>query len=339
MTEKESGRLPGAFVISLDFELHWGFFDRRELDEGLESEMRNARLAAESMLELFREREIHASWAAVGFLMLENREQLDRIAPANNQRPRYNDQGLDPYRVQVGPDERSDPAHFAASLVKKIIAAPGQELASHTFSHYYCLEPGQDEAAFAADMRAAGAAAALHGQAPRSIVFPRNQHNPEYGRILLEHGIGAYRGNPDHPWYRASENRIDRSLRRRAGRLLDSYINLSGKSLQSWNDLRNQDFPLNIRASRFLRPWSSKLAPLEPLKILRIRRSIRTAAETGSIFHLWWHPHNFASHMNENLAGLGLIFDEFDNCRERYGMCSLNMGEIADTVKGPAAEG
>jgi len=331
--------LPGALVISLDFELHWGFCDRRDLDEGLKEELLNARRAVERLLELFSERGIHATWAAVGFLMLEGRDQLETIAPRPDQRPRYHDASLDPYRVAVGGNESVDPWHFAPSLVKKICAAPGQELATHTFSHYYCLEPGQDEAAFAADTKAAAGAARLHGQQPRTVIFPRNQHNPAYGGILRDCGIEAYRGNPEHPLYRSAASRTDRLPWRRAGRLLDSYLNLSGHHLQPWEDLRPAELPMNVRASRFFRPWSRRLQVMETLKIARIRRGIRAAAGSGSIFHLWWHPHNFASNMEKNMANLRLIFDEYKNCRIRYGMRSLNIGEIVDMVKSPESAG
>lgn len=331
MTESKMERLPGAFVISLDFELHWGFCDHRPLDDALKAELLNARRAAERILALFAERKIHASWATVGFLMLQNREQMDRTAP-QDRRPVYSNGRLDSYRVSIGENEAEDPYHYATSLVKKIIAAPGQEPASHTFSHYYCLEPGQNSDSFRADTKAAAEAAGLHGIQPRSIVFPRNQHNPAYSEILREHGIAAYRGNPEHRLYRAAEHMRDQALCRRAGRLLDTYVNLSGDNLQSWEELDRGKTPLNIRASRFLRPWSAKLAILEPLKIRRIRRGIRKAAETGSIFHLWWHPHNFAANTEKNLANLSLILDEFENCRERYGMRTLNIGEIVDMV-------
>ena len=64
------------------------------------------------------------------------------------ERPTYLRPGLDPYVETVGPDEEHDPEHLAGSLVDLIASGPGQELGSHTFSHYYCLEAGQSEDAF-----------------------------------------------------------------------------------------------------------------------------------------------------------------------------------------------
>ena len=327
--------LPGALVLSLDFELHWGYCDHRELDEKLKHELLAARRAVEEMLELFRRRGVHASWATVGFLMFGDRDSLMRVAPEADLRPGYLNGRLDPYRVQTGADEQEDPYHFAAGLVEKIRTTAGQELASHTFSHYYCLESGQTGEAFAADLAAAQkAAGAAKGdtQPLRSIVFPRNQHNPAYADILLDYGILAYRGNPRHPLYRPLEQKRDRALWRRAGRLIDTYVNISGHHLQGWDELMDLPGPIDVRASRFLRPWSGKLAALEGLKVRRIRNSIREAARKGSVFHLWWHPHNFARNMDKNLANLELILDEFGSCREQYGMNSLNIGEIADIL-------
>ena len=57
---------PGLFVVSLDFELAWGI---RHLP-WMHSYMPNligARSAVRSLLTTFKEYEIHATWAVVGF--------------------------------------------------------------------------------------------------------------------------------------------------------------------------------------------------------------------------------------------------------------------------------
>lgn len=323
----------GALVISLDFELFWGFRDHRRLDAALKAELIGARKAVAAMLKLFSERNIHASWATVGFLQLWNKSQLQAIAPPPESRPRYVNTQLDPYKEEIGADETVDPYRYAASLVKQIVSTEGQELSTHTFSHYYCLEQGQTGAAFAADIAAALAAARLHRQACRSIVFPRNQHNSDYSPILADNGIEAYRGNPLHPIYSASEKQRDHVLWKRVLRLLDSYVNLTGDHLQEWREAEVRGGLINLRASRFLRPWSRKLSLLEPLKVSRIKRGIRAAGRSGSIFHLWWHPHNFANNLDKNMGNLELILDELESCRGKYDMASLNMEEIIDMVK------
>jgi hypothetical protein len=73
------------------------------------------------------------------------------VCAVTSARPRYRDSRLDPYDGAVGEGEADDPLHFAPSLIGRIRATRRQEISTHTFSHYYCLEPGQDRQAFRAD--------------------------------------------------------------------------------------------------------------------------------------------------------------------------------------------
>ncbi len=116
---------------------------------------------------------------------------------------------------------------------------------------------------------------------------------------------------------------------RRLGRLLDAYVSLSSQNchpLPVWTG----DVPLNIPSSRYLRPYSSRLRMFESLRLRRIRRGLTTAAQTGQLYHLWWHPHDFGLNMASNLAILRRILDHYRSLRELYGMESLNMREAAD---------
>lgn len=322
---------PGALVISLDLELHWGFFDRSPLDEPTRQYLLGAREAAEDMLQLFRENHIHATWAAVGMLLAGNRKAREELIPGKL--PRYTDPRIDPYRVDTGEDEEDDPFHYAPGLAERIIRTPGQELATHTFGHYYCLEDGQDAATFEADLDAAVKAAEGVGYRPRSIIFPRNQHNPEYSPILQRKGIQCYRGNPRHCWYAAHDDKNGRSLVLRAGRLADSYLNLSGRQTIGWSELKDCHGLINLRASRFLRPWSKRFRVFELLKERRILSGLEEAAVQRRIYHIWWHPHNFSTHREEKLEQLRRIISRFEILKTRYGMISLNMGEIVDMVE------
>ena len=48
---------------------------------------------------------------------------------------------------------------------------------------------------------------------------------------------------------------------------------------------------------------------LEPLRMRRILSDLTHAAKKGLVYHLWWHPHNFGDHMDENLVFLKKILD------------------------------
>ena len=317
--------VPGSLVISLDFELHWGVCDHLTVDE-YRANLLGAREAIPAMLALFAERAIHATWATVGFLFFDRRAALLDALPS--QRPTYTVPRLSSYEwlPAVGDDERADPFHFGRSLLEQIRKTPHQEIATHTFSHYYCLERGQTPDQFRADLRAARSAAETLGVALTSIVFPRNQMAREHLDVCAELGIHVYRGN-ERSWLYRPTTREDRGLLRRALRLADTYLNLSGH-----HATRATLVPPNlvdVAASRFLRPYSPRLRRFEQLKLRRITQSMTHAAQRGLTYHLWWHPHNFGVHLAENLRMLSSILDHFSSLSAQHGMRSRTMSELA----------
>lgn len=318
---------PGpALVISLDFELHWGVTERvLGSDHPYYARLHGAREAVPRLLALFEERGIHATWATVGMLFARGRADLDTFKP--DTRPAYERSVLDTYRVPVGASEETDPLHFAPSLIQKIRATPGQEVACHTFCHYYCDEPGQGVDAFRADLAAAQAIAARDTVELRSLVFPRNQVLTDYLPAVREAGIESYRGNPPGAMYHLPSTGLKRNLVR-AVRLADSFINVTGHHTIPWSHIGSGS-PVNVRASHFLRPYSRKLHVLEPWRRRRPKVALRAAARRGEIYHLWWHPHNFGVDLEENLAALRVILDEFQDLQNQYGMMSLTMSEVA----------
>ena len=188
---------PGTFIISLDFELHWGIRDVKTVAQYREN-LLGVRRAVPAMLATFAEYDVHATWATVGFLFFSRRNELLRALPA--ERPKYDDARLSPYTEMeaVGQDENEDPFHFGRSLLEQIRSSPSQEIGTHTFSHYYCLEPTQSIAAFQADLRAALAAAADFGVVLKSIVFPRNQYDEGHLRICGEMGLRRFEATRNH---------------------------------------------------------------------------------------------------------------------------------------------
>lgn len=314
--------MSGQFVISLDFELLWGVRDHADkLTYG--RNVLGARDAVPRMLELFAARGIRATWATVGFLFCKTKEELMAALPA--ERPSYSNSRLSNYSYldEVGKDERSDPYYFASSLVDAICKTPGQELGTHTMSHYYCLEDGQTLAAFEADLAAARALAERRGLSLRSIVFPRNQFSSAHLSACARQGITHYRGNPSGWAYRAAKG-SEQTPARRALRLIDAYSGVLG----SQTFVPGRDGLVDVPASRFLRPCAGKLAAFHPMHLGAIRRGMTEAAQAGRGYHLWWHPHNFGRNLEANLNWLRLIIDHFERLRDRHGMRSMAMGDF-----------
>jgi len=321
----------GALVISLDFELHWGVHEITSPYGSYRQNLLGTWEAVPRILALFEEYDIAATWATVGFLFAKSRRELEEFSPSI--KPQYSNSILSPYNEPIGEDETDDPLHFAPSLIETIRQTPRQELATHTFSHYFCLEPGQTREAFKADLSSALAIASENGVEIRSIVFPKNQCNPDYEDLLTEAGIICYRGNQSAWMYGAANATRDRSMHKRAARLFDHYVNLAGPHTVSWNTVRQDNKLCNVPASFFLRPYSPRWDRFEPLRLKRLVDSLRRAAVSKEIVHLWWHPHDFGMHTDRNIYFLREILRAFGYYQYRFGMRSMSMADVAAVVR------
>jgi hypothetical protein len=205
-------------------------------------------------------------------LLCESKDEI--LARVPGEQPRYANPALSAYSYldDVGTDERSDPHYFGASIARHILSCPGQKLATHTFSHYYCLEPGQTEDQFAADIDAA--LKVLNGFHQRcvSITFPRNQYSGHHLNICHRAGLRVFRGNETNPNYAPLCRRQAFDIRRRGYRLMDAYYDLSGQNVSEpeIDPGRLVDVP----SSRFLRPWNARLRFFEGSRLARIRNAI-----------------------------------------------------------------
>ena len=312
--------MPGTLIVSLDFELFWGMLDVCPL-EAYQDNVLGGRKAIPKLLELFQKHGIHATWAAVGFLFAENYEEICRYFPKN--KPGYINEKLNAYPEfeKIGKNEQEAPCFYAPSLLQTIAAVPGQEIGSHTFSHYYCREAGQTPEQLAEDMAAAKAIAGAHGYDLTSVILPRNQCEPEYTDILRQAGFTAYR-DEENDWI---YNKVKSGLLFKVLRTLDMYLPLTG---QGGYTPKCEGGIWNLTGSRMFRPIRPHL-PLERLKIRRIKRQMLHAAKNGLTFHLWWHPHNVGVRTEEHLKQLDEIFSYYEELKETYGMRSLNMREAA----------
>ncbi len=320
--------MEGNFVISLDFEIYWGVHDAVTL-ENYRDNLLGVRKAIPAMLQLFNKFDINATFATVGLLFFKDKEELSQNLPLK--KPRYKQPALSPYFSQVelaGKNEEDDPLRFGISLIKEIQAA-GQEIGCHSFSHYYCLEEGQIEEDFVADLVSAKNIAHKREIELRSFVFPRNQYNETYLHICKQEGITSFRGNERSALF--SSKTMGKETFRRPFRLADSYINLSGHNCYSESEMK-KGAVINIPSSRFLRPYSAKLALLDNFKLKRITNSMTYAAKNGLTYHLWWHPHNFGTHLSKNLFLLEKILLHYKQLNSTYKFVSRNMQQLAEVL-------
>lgn len=325
------GKQQGKFVVSLDFELYWGVRDTLSLEQ-YGNNIRGEQTVIPRLLELFAKFDIRATFAVVGFLFFETKDEL--LAHVPGRLPHYEDRDFSPYEGhfnEVGASYREDILHYAPHLIEQIRAQPQHELATHTYSHYYCLEPGQTVADFEADLQMAIRVAGERGIQFRSLVFPRNQFNDDYLAVCRRHGITCVRSN-EQSWIYAPRKRKEETLLRRGLRLLDAYLPLSGMHVWDPKDVSPNE-PVHVPSSSFLRPYLPALRPFEAIRQRRICAAMTEAARSGRVFHLWWHPHNFGVHQDENFAFLEAILRHYKRLNQRYGFSSCTMLEMARQIQ------
>lgn len=304
-------------LISLDFELHWGRFDKYEVED-YQSYYQNTLEVVPQFLELFEKYGIHATWATVGSLLAENWEEWEEYAPEI--KPEFENQKYSAYEWA-----KNRPQHiglFAPQLVKSVSKTPGQEIGSHTFAHYYTGLKGANIESFKADLIASKKITEEKlGVTPVSLVFPRNQYNPSYISSARDLGFSNFRTNPSD-WF--WENTAEETLVKKIFRTGDTLVPLGKRTSFTPFRLKNGEIP----ASRLLRPFR-KGSVFNQIRINRIKSELITACQHNETYHLWWHPHNFGFYPEENLSILNQLLEFIQELKAEKGLISMNMNEYS----------
>lgn len=323
-------KFPGAFVISLDLELFWGMHDLFEDATEYAANLQGAWEAVPRMLDKFNAAGINATWATVGFLFARDPDELAALEPSIL--PEYRNPRRSPYPLfkRLVNSREMDRYHYGWPLVEKVAEHPSQEIATHTLSHYWALEPGASVEAFTSETDIATQIAAERGFDIRSIVFPRNYIEPGHIAALHKYGITAFRGNQPLFMHGPFHSQPQRSVAR-AMKLIDTYVPLTRYAGQPL-PLQKLEGVTDVPATRFLRPYAAGRSRMENLRERRIHGEMTAAARRGLMYHLWWHPHNFGDHLDENFAMLDHVIATFHKLRDEHGFRSLTMAQAADQL-------
>lgn len=308
----------GKFIISIDLELHWGNVEKWDINKKSEYFLKSKKTIPK-VLKLFEQNNIKATWAAVGFLFAKDKLQLLKSSP--KLKPTYLNKIFFYYDYFpfVGKDEEDDPYHYAGDIIRQIIKTKGQELATHTFSHYYCNEAGQTAQQFDKDLKAAQQIAKENYNVNlQSLVFPRNQFNHDYLDVAIENGIKVVRSNPDVWFWKYNYSKLN-SFFRAVDTLMPFSHSLCFEKVNKYKNL------IILPASRFFRPYKKSEYPIQYLKMNRIKLEMSYAAKSNKNYHLWWHPHNFGEDIVENMNQLHEIINHYKYLKEQYNFISNNM--------------
>ncbi|TYZ26674.1 polysaccharide deacetylase family protein [Selenomonas caprae] len=318
----------GVLTISLDFELQYGIEDHNDdYKHAYKENIYGARTAVLELLNIFSAYKIHATWGIVGMLLAENKKEIRNYVEYAKSQCKCS-LPIEKYLDDIGENEEGDKCHYALSLAKKIMCVKGQEVASHTFSHYYCSQKDSNINAFRGDLLAAKKIMEEKlNIIPKTILFPRNQVEASFLNAAKEVGFSTYRGLLSiYPY-----NKTYNNLCIRAMRLIDSYTGILGeKAVRCFNN----NGMGNVPASSFLRPYSIRFSSFEKMKKEIIKKDMEKAAKMGMIYHLWWHPHNFGKNMEQNIENLREILEFYRYLSEKYKMVSMNIGEVSSGYSG-----
>lgn len=310
----------GAFVFSLDTELAWGSVHHGDYANH-EAEFERTRYVVDSLLELFERYEIHGTWAVVGKLMLAKGESdpvLPEAVPRDSS-PDWNGS----YSWRRDADD-----HFwhAPDIVESIRSCRvPQEIGSHNYTHMIMGSPGSNPEGFDQELKASKSVASERDIELKSFVFPRNEI--DHLDVLARNGFTSYRGVASSwAW------RVPGTVGKRVARLADHFLPVSAPVVNAVDN----DGIVNIPASySYLhRTGWARYVPIS----VRVRKSIltmRKAAKSAGIFHLWTHPFNIASDAENLLGGLEQIFQEYKRLHDSGLIQSRTMTEVAEQVMKP----
>ena len=318
----------GCFVISLDFELMWGNVESWTVDGYGKSNVAQVRTVIDSLLRLFDKYHVSATFATVGLIMQDKTDSKKDMEP--DLLPTYKNRYMSPFENEYIYNivDKYKNLYFGLDVIEKLKTRSNIEIGTHTYSHYYCNECGQNILQFEADIKMAVEVASRNGIELKSIVFPRNQVSKKYLEVCAKYGITSYRGNPQR-FFGEEKTNLHR-LKNRVCRFVDAYVNISGRTSYCLD--RNILGIVNIPASRFLRPYSSKFSILDNFKLNRIENELEYAAKKREVYHLWWHPHNFGKDINKNLDFLEKVLNYYKKMHDKYGMQSMTMKDVCNLV-------
>ncbi|WP_431137535.1 polysaccharide deacetylase family protein [Psychroserpens mesophilus] len=331
--------MTGHFIISLDYEIHWGVFDKRSVEEYREN-LENVGNVINRLLEMSDKYGVKLTFSTVGFLFATDKNELLKYAPKN--KPSYDVKKHSPYPLleTIGDNEEEDPFHYGLSGVKKIVANGNHEIGTHTFCHYYCHIPGQTVEQFDDDINSAVNIAKSKGIEIKSLVFPRNMIDVHESsdqpllNVLKKHGITSFRGKENSFIYNIHTTKFYKNwLVLKFLKFLDAYVSVTGPNTYNVVKINKDNEVINLPSSRLLRAYSDKFKMLEPFKLKRIKRAMTHAAKQNEMFHLWWHPHNFGAQTDENFNTLEEIFKTYKSLNETYGFQSETMTGLTRKIK------
>ncbi|TKX86565.1 hypothetical protein EXE43_07715 [Halorubrum sp. SS5] len=301
----------GSFVISLDTELGWGTFDVEGFGP---DDYDGTRGVIRRLVELFDEHEVPATWAVVTHILRDCRTNRD-VHPDSDQTGWY-----DTLPCRTGMDEES---WYEPELIDWIRnTSVDHDIGSHTHTHL--VAPEHDAKTVSRDLKRSVSVIEDGEKRVRSFVFPRNRiaHRDR----IRDAGIEVIRGR-DARWFESPT--VPKALSRVA-RLVEEAAKLTPPTVIP----RERAGLVELPGSQVFRPdhggW--EYTPNES-QLDRAIAGLNRAAETGEIFHLWFHPFNLVRDPDFLLELLNGVLGHADTLRDSGRLDIQTMAAVAEDYR------
>jgi peptidoglycan/xylan/chitin deacetylase (PgdA/CDA1 family) len=308
--------MTGYFLLSIDTELAWGFFDRFEPGRFSADRERDT---VSRLLDILDEYHITATWAVVGAMFAAKSEE-DTLALTTDWRDEY------PAFFEL---IRDGSALLCGADIVEVLCRRGarHEIAFHGFTHRLFDERTMTEETARSEIEAWLASARPRGITPRSVTFPRSRMG--FLRLFHEYGFLCYRN--DH----LRRGAYSLPVVGRAFRRFEPH--LAGLSAPSLYDATIGPAGLvSIPAGRWLFGASRRSERvldslhLNHLRLLALMSAVRKAAREKRVIHVYVHPYEFQT--EKDYAKLRLLLSRVSLEIQQGTIQSVAMKDLAQIV-------
>lgn len=188
-------------------------------------------------------------------------------------------------------------------IIKLIRSYPNQEIGSHTYSHEVFIQIGYEKAK--EEVEKTVEIFKKEKISYTSFVFPRNKVH--YLNLIKKNGFKAYRGPDRRKWellYPLPPPVFTPSISNGLVNIPGSMYFVSGRGIRKY-------IPFGIR-------------------FLKIFLGINRAIKEKKVFHLWFHPVDFADNEEKLLKELELVLKYVNQKQDNGLLLSLNMKGITN---------
>jgi peptidoglycan/xylan/chitin deacetylase (PgdA/CDA1 family) len=300
----------GSFVISIDAELAWGFHD---VSDPPMERIEAGRDGWLTLLDIFDEHDVPATWGVVGHLMLEDCDGVHAdLGPIDGWFDSERKQWRDRPDLRFGPD-----------LVRGILESDiDHEIACHTFSHVLFDDPRVTDRVVRGELEAAAAAARRFDVTYDSLIFPRNAVG--YRELLGDFGFTCYRSRRPRP-----SGAPGRAVEKLLAIADPDRLHLVTPTVDEYGLV---DVPPSLYLFGF-EGWARTAAEAigeDPI-VRQAKRGIDRASRTAGVFHVWLHPNDIVT--ERDARRVERIVEYAARKREITPLSIETMATVADRVR------